>query len=41
MTATNDNGNGDDDGVVFTSPESPELLEIENSEYETLPAPAY
>jgi hypothetical protein len=30
-----------DDDEVFESPESPELLEIENGEYETLPAPAY
>jgi Glyoxalase-like domain len=30
-----------EDEVLFTSPESPELLEIESSEYETLPAPAY
>jgi Glyoxalase-like domain len=31
----------DDDDVVFENPESPELLEIEAGEYETLPPPAY
>jgi Glyoxalase-like domain len=31
----------DDDEGVFSSPESPELLQIECGEYETLPAPAY
>jgi Glyoxalase-like domain len=31
----------DDEDAVFESPESPELLEIEGGDYETLPPPAY
>jgi Glyoxalase-like domain len=31
----------DNDDVVFENPESPELLELESGEYETLPPPAY
>ena len=33
--------NEEEDEVMFASPESPELLDIDSSEYETLPAPAY
>ena len=40
-TNTSSKDNEEEDEVMFASPESPELLDIDSSEYETLPAPAY